>query len=55
MADAAARHVVEPGARTLLTAFGGGLTWASAAMTWPAAATTYLLPERRPPQGDPHE
>ncbi|MFF5104021.1 beta-ketoacyl-ACP synthase III [Streptomyces sp. NPDC000134] len=55
MADAAARHVVEPGARTLLTAFGGGLTWASAAMTWPAAATTYLLPERRPPQGDHHE
>ncbi|MEU2718654.1 beta-ketoacyl-ACP synthase III [Streptomyces sp. NPDC007205] len=35
LTDAAARQAVRPGARTLLTAFGGGLAWGSAALTWP--------------------
>ncbi|MFJ8308557.1 MULTISPECIES: beta-ketoacyl-ACP synthase III [unclassified Streptomyces] len=35
LADAAAQGRLKPGDRTLLTAFGGGLTWASAAITWP--------------------
>ncbi len=37
LADATRRGTVAPGERTLLTAFGGGLTWASAAVNWPAA------------------
>lgn len=37
LADPAVHRAVEPGRRTLLTAFGGGLTWASVALTWPAA------------------
>lgn len=28
--------VLKPGARVLLTAFGGGLAWGSAALTWPS-------------------
>ncbi|WP_416970206.1 beta-ketoacyl-ACP synthase 3 [Streptomyces sp. 4F14] len=35
LADTVARGAVRPGTRTLLTAFGGGLTWGSAALTWP--------------------
>ena len=35
LADVVARGAVPPGTRTLLTAFGGGLTWGSAALTWP--------------------
>lgn len=35
LADAVASGRLEPGARTVLTAFGGGLTWASVALTWP--------------------
>ncbi|MFM9445145.1 beta-ketoacyl-ACP synthase 3 [Streptomyces acidiscabies] len=35
LADVVARRAVPPGTRTLLTAFGGGLTWGSAALTWP--------------------
>ncbi|MFM9611489.1 beta-ketoacyl-ACP synthase 3 [Streptomyces niveiscabiei] len=35
LADVARRRAVPPGTRTLLTAFGGGLTWGSAALTWP--------------------
>lgn len=35
LADAATDGFVQPGQRVLLTAFGGGLTWASAALTWP--------------------
>ena len=35
LADVVARRAVAPGTRTLLTAFGGGLTWGSAALTWP--------------------
>ncbi|MFE1407577.1 beta-ketoacyl-ACP synthase III [Streptomyces sp. NPDC058770] len=45
LADTAARRRVRPGTRTLLTAFGGGLTWASAALTWPAALPCDLPPE----------
>ncbi|MDT0447835.1 beta-ketoacyl-ACP synthase 3 [Streptomyces hesseae] len=37
LADGLARSSLQPGSRALLTAFGGGLTWASAALTWPAA------------------
>lgn len=37
LADTAAGGVVRPGTPTLLTAFGGGLTWGSLALTWPAA------------------
>ncbi|MFI9649455.1 beta-ketoacyl-ACP synthase III [Streptomyces sp. NPDC052040] len=36
LADTAARTPVEPGSRLLLTAFGGGLTWGSCVLTWPA-------------------
>lgn len=36
LADAAARGRFHTGDRVLLTAFGGGLTWGSAALRWPA-------------------
>jgi 3-oxoacyl-[acyl-carrier-protein] synthase-3 len=36
LADAAVAGVLEPGHRLLLTAFGGGVTWGSAALTWPS-------------------
>lgn len=35
LADAVSRRVRRPGAPTLLTAFGGGLTWALATLHWP--------------------
>lgn len=35
LADAAAAGTFHAGERLLLTAFGGGLTWGSAALTWP--------------------
>ncbi|MEV7866829.1 beta-ketoacyl-ACP synthase III [Streptomyces sp. NPDC088124] len=35
LSDAAARGTLAVGERVLLTAFGGGLTWGSAALTWP--------------------
>lgn len=35
LADASAAGRIAPGDRVLLTAFGGGLTWGSAALTWP--------------------
>ncbi|SHL46456.1 beta-ketoacyl-ACP synthase III [Streptomyces yunnanensis] len=47
LADTAAQHRIRPGTPTLLTAFGGGLTWASAALTWPAAHPLARLPEPR--------
>ncbi|MCB5908835.1 beta-ketoacyl-ACP synthase III [Streptomyces pinistramenti] len=47
LADTAAHRRVRPGTPTLLTAFGGGLTWASAAMTWPAARPCDRPPEPR--------
>ncbi|MBK3578925.1 beta-ketoacyl-ACP synthase 3 [Streptomyces sp. MBT65] len=48
LADTAARGAVAPGARTLLTAFGGGLTWGSIAMTWPEAKPVRHAPAARP-------
>lgn len=36
LADAAAGNVIQPGDRVLLTAFGGGLTWGSCLLRWPA-------------------
>ncbi|MFJ2885138.1 beta-ketoacyl-ACP synthase III [Streptomyces sp. NPDC087305] len=48
LADIAARDAVQPGARTLLTAFGGGLTWGSIAMTWPQAKPVRHPPHPRP-------
>jgi 3-oxoacyl-[acyl-carrier-protein] synthase III len=36
LADAAAAGDLRPGHKVLLTGFGGGLTWGSAALTWPA-------------------
>jgi 3-oxoacyl-[acyl-carrier-protein] synthase III len=35
LADAAAAGVLGSGQKVLLTAFGGGVTWGSAALTWP--------------------
>ncbi|MGW6703730.1 beta-ketoacyl-ACP synthase III [Streptomyces sp. NPDC054956] len=35
LADAASAGTLVPGERLLLTAFGGGVTWGSAALTWP--------------------
>ncbi|MGW1868143.1 beta-ketoacyl-ACP synthase III [Streptomyces mauvecolor] len=35
LADAAASGGLRPGQRVLLTGFGGGLTWGSAALRWP--------------------
>ena len=35
LADAAAREDLRPGEKVLLTAFGAGLTWGSAAVLWP--------------------
>ncbi|MFF3580505.1 hypothetical protein [Streptomyces mirabilis] len=32
--NTAARDLVRPGERSLLTAFGGGLTWGSLALSW---------------------
>ncbi|MEU3400098.1 beta-ketoacyl-ACP synthase III [Streptomyces filamentosus] len=37
LADPTVHQAVTPGARSLLTAFGGGLTWASATLNWPTA------------------
>ncbi|GAA2069409.1 beta-ketoacyl-ACP synthase III [Streptomyces albiaxialis] len=36
MADAAASGQLEPGHRVLTTAYGGGVTWGAAALTWPS-------------------
>lgn len=35
LADAVTRRRLLPGHRTVLTAFGGGLTWGAAALVWP--------------------
>ncbi|MFG2721488.1 beta-ketoacyl-ACP synthase III [Streptomyces sp. NPDC048416] len=40
LADAAAQHTIHAGERVLLTAFGGGLTWGSCLLTWPALTRT---------------
>lgn len=42
LSDALARGTLRPGDNVLLTAFGGGLTWGSCFLTWPA------LPEPGP-------
>ncbi|MFS8198118.1 beta-ketoacyl-ACP synthase III [Streptomyces sp. CWNU-52B] len=47
LADGAARQAIRPGERLLLTAFGGGLTWGSCLLTWPALAAT-ARPEEQP-------
>ncbi|MEU2870503.1 beta-ketoacyl-ACP synthase III [Streptomyces olivoreticuli] len=47
LSDTAARNIVAPGARSLLTAFGGGLTWGSIALYWPTAAPRSHAPEPR--------
>ncbi|WP_079063029.1 beta-ketoacyl-ACP synthase III [Peterkaempfera griseoplana] len=39
LAQALADGRLKPGARTVLTAFGGGLTWASTALVWPQLTT----------------
>nr|WP_093611265.1 beta-ketoacyl-ACP synthase III [Streptomyces indicus] len=53
LADTAAAGRVRPGARTLLTAFGGGLTWGAATLTWPAAAPVACPPAVRPSTAAP--
>lgn len=44
LADPAVHQAVPPGERSLLTAFGGGLTWASVALHWPAAVPAAEAP-----------
>ena len=44
--DAAADGDLQPGHRVLLTGFGGGLTWGSAALVWPALEPTELTDNR---------
>ncbi|WP_039828785.1 beta-ketoacyl-ACP synthase III [Streptomyces somaliensis] len=53
LADAAARHTVRAGERVLLTAFGGGLTWGSCLLTWPALSR--IDPPYGPPYGPPYD
>nr|WP_268240732.1 beta-ketoacyl-ACP synthase III [Streptomyces lacrimifluminis] len=38
LADAASHRTIQQGERVLLTAFGGGLTWGSCLLSWPALA-----------------
>ncbi|WP_329124950.1 beta-ketoacyl-ACP synthase III [Streptomyces sp. NBC_01465] len=38
LADASSRNELRPGQRVLLTSFGAGLTWGSAALLWPDPA-----------------
>lgn len=35
MADVCSRGAVRPGSKTVITSFGGGLTWGAAALNWP--------------------
>lgn len=63
LAHAAAASAAPVGGRTLLTAFGGGLTWGSIALTWPEARPVALaastrpdpLEEPCPPSSDPRQ
>ncbi|NEC87832.1 beta-ketoacyl-ACP synthase III [Streptomyces sp. SID12501] len=48
LADPAVHQAVAPGERSLLTAFGGGLTWASATLNWPAAVPRSEAPPAGP-------
>ncbi|WP_034591716.1 beta-ketoacyl-ACP synthase III [Hamadaea tsunoensis] len=43
---------VRPGGRTVLTAFGGGVTWGSVGLTWPAAMPVHSEPA---PPPDPQD
>ncbi|RLV70621.1 hypothetical protein STAN_6150 [Streptomyces sp. CBMAI 2042] len=50
LAGALATHALAPGARTALTAFGGGFSWASAALIWPQlTAVSSQLQRKDPP------
>ncbi|MEU5117044.1 beta-ketoacyl-ACP synthase III [Streptomyces longwoodensis] len=49
MASTASQAAVRPGAPTLLTAFGGGLTWGSVALHWPDARPVDLTPSATAP------
>ncbi|AUG75080.1 3-oxoacyl-ACP synthase [Kitasatospora sp. MMS16-BH015] len=49
LAEIAEAGAARPGARTLLTAFGGGLTWASVTLNWPDTTGHTLIPHPRPP------
>lgn len=44
LADPTVHQAVPPGERSLLTAFGGGLTWASVALHWPSAVPRTEVP-----------
>lgn len=44
IAATATRAAVRPGAPTLLTAFGGGLTWGSIALRWPEVRPAHSAP-----------
>uniref|UniRef100_A0AAU2UXW1 Beta-ketoacyl-[acyl-carrier-protein] synthase III n=1 Tax=Streptomyces sp. NBC_00003 TaxID=2903608 RepID=A0AAU2UXW1_9ACTN len=44
LADPTTQRALRPGDRTVLTAFGGGLTWASIALTWPDATPCTASP-----------
>ncbi|MFI0977422.1 beta-ketoacyl-ACP synthase III [Streptomyces sp. NPDC021093] len=48
LAHTVAGRLVPPGSRSLLTAFGGGLTWGSVALLWPSAVPCTADPESRP-------
>lgn len=55
LADAVSRGARHPGAPTLLTAFGGGLTWASATLNWPDAAVFQSEAQPETPRSEPKE
>ncbi|MFI5617669.1 beta-ketoacyl-ACP synthase III [Streptomyces sp. NPDC051567] len=48
LADPTVHTSLTPGAPTVLTAFGGGLTWASVALTWPEAPPHHEPAPARP-------
>jgi 3-oxoacyl-[acyl-carrier-protein] synthase-3 len=48
LADAAARDELRAGERVLLTAFGAGLTWGSAALVWPELPTVPRIDDPDP-------
>lgn len=48
LADAHAVGTLQPGDRILLTAFGAGLTWGSAMLTWPDLDRTEEIPAPHP-------
>jgi 3-oxoacyl-[acyl-carrier-protein] synthase-3 len=55
LADAVTRQAAPIGGRTLLTAFGGGLTWGSIALTWPDVRPVALPPDSRRAAAAPAE